>query len=62
MTKILVVEDSEVIREEICEILQFEDFDVIWAENGLQGLEQAKRELPNLILSREQKTFRSFRF
>ena len=51
MTKILVVEDSEVIREEICEILQFEDFDVIWAENGLQGLEQAKRELPNLILS-----------
>ena len=51
MTKILVVEDSEVIREEICEILQFEDFDVIWAENGLQGLKQAKKELPNLILS-----------
>jgi PAS domain S-box-containing protein len=51
MTKILVVEDSEIIREEICEILQFEDFDVIWAENGAQGLERAKKELPNLILS-----------
>jgi PAS domain S-box-containing protein len=49
--KILVVEDSKNIREEICEILQFEKFEVIWAENGLQGLELAKKELPNLILS-----------
>jgi len=51
MSKILVVEDSKNIREEICEILQFEDFDVIWAENGAQGLEQAKKELPCLIIS-----------
>jgi PAS domain S-box-containing protein len=51
MAKILVVEDSRVIREEICEILQFENFEVIWAENGIQGLEQAKKELPNLIIS-----------
>jgi PAS domain S-box-containing protein len=49
--KILVVEDSKNIREEICQILQFEKFEVIWAENGLQGLELAKKELPNLILS-----------
>jgi DNA-binding response OmpR family regulator len=49
--EILVVEDSGNIREEICEILQFEGFDVIWAENGLQGLEQAKKELPDLIIS-----------
>ncbi len=51
MSKILVVEDSKSIREEICEILRFEDFEVISAENGLQGLEQAKTELPNLIIS-----------
>lgn len=51
MPKILVVEDSKNIREEICEILQFEKFEVIRAENGLQGLELAKKELPNLILS-----------
>jgi PAS domain S-box-containing protein len=51
MAKILVVEDSIAIREEICEILQFENFEVIWAENGVQGLEQAKKELPNLIIS-----------
>lgn len=51
MPKILVVEDSKHLREEICEILQFEKFEVIRAENGLQGLELAKKELPNLILS-----------
>lgn len=51
MSKILVVEDSKNIREEICEILQFEGFEVIWAENGAQGLEQAKKELPCLIIS-----------
>ncbi|MGK0448894.1 MAG: DNA-binding response OmpR family regulator, partial [Polaribacter sp.] len=51
MPKILVIEDSKNIREEICEILQFEKFEVIRAENGLQGLELAKKELPNLILS-----------
>ncbi len=51
MSKILVVEDSKNIREEIYEILQFENFEVIWAENGIQGLEQAKKELPCLIIS-----------
>lgn len=51
MPKILVVEDSKSIRDEICQILQFEGFDVIWAENGARGLEQAKTALPNLILS-----------
>ena len=51
MTKILVVEDSKSIREEICEILQFENFEVVWAKNGAQGLKKAKKELPNLIIS-----------
>ena len=39
------------IREDICEILQFEGFEVIWSENGEKGLEKAKTTLPNLILS-----------
>jgi len=51
MPKILVVEDSKSIREDICEILEFEGFDVIWAENGESGLKKAKTALPNLILS-----------
>jgi PAS domain S-box-containing protein len=50
-SKILVVEDSKSIREDICEILQFEGFVVIWSENGEKGLEKAKTTLPNLILS-----------
>jgi CheY-like chemotaxis protein len=50
-SKILVVEDSKSIREDICEILQFEGFEVIWSENGEKGLEKAKTTLPNLILS-----------
>mgnify|MGYP000967414422 CR=1 FL=1 len=51
MNKILVVEDSTSIREEICDILRFEDFGVISAENGEIGLEKAKTEMPNLIIS-----------
>ena len=51
ISKILVVEDSKIIREEICEILEFEGFKVICAENGAKGLKKAKVTLPNLIIS-----------
>lgn len=51
MPKILVVEDSINIREEICEILVFEGFDVTWAENGVDGLKKAQTTLPSLIIS-----------
>ena len=51
MNKILIVEDSKNIREEICEILKFENFEVICAKDGYEGLEQAKKELPCLIIS-----------
>lgn len=42
ISKILVVEDSKIIREEICEILEFEGFKVICAENGAKGLKKCK--------------------
>mgnify|MGYP001942486537 CR=1 FL=1 len=51
MSKILIAEDSNNIREEICEILKFENFEVICAQDGIEGLEQAKKELPCLIIS-----------
>lgn len=50
MSKILVIEDEENIRENILEILENEGFDAIAAENGSIGLHLAKEKLPDLIL------------
>jgi diguanylate cyclase (GGDEF)-like protein len=50
MTKILVVEDMESLREETIEALSYEGFDVIGAENGVVGLKLALEQLPNLIV------------
>jgi two-component system sensor histidine kinase/response regulator len=50
LKKILVVEDTKSVREEIVTILQFENFDVIEAENGAVGLNMAKKALPDLIV------------
>lgn len=48
---ILVVEDTSAVREEICDILKMEGFNVTEAENGKQGLKLAQIVKPNLILS-----------
>ncbi len=50
MTKILVIEDQEDIREIVCEILMAEDFEVIDAENGEVGVKLARTEIPDLII------------
>ncbi len=50
MTKILVVEDDELIRFYVVRVLQEEKFDVISAENGLVGIVKAKKYLPDLII------------
>ncbi|MFZ4455364.1 MAG: response regulator [Bacteroidales bacterium] len=49
--KILVVEDEPTLREQISEILLFEGFDVISAENGVIGVTLSIKETPDLILS-----------
>ncbi len=51
MRKILVVEDDPNILDHIAEILEFEDFNVICAEDGKLGLKYAQEELPDLIIS-----------
>lgn len=51
MEKILVVEDAQSIREEICDILQMEGFEVKKASNGYEGLIQTKNEKPDLVIS-----------
>jgi diguanylate cyclase (GGDEF)-like protein len=50
MTTILVIEDMDVLREEIAEILQYEGFQVLSAPDGRQGLALANQHLPDLIL------------
>ncbi|WGV25159.1 response regulator transcription factor [Halotia branconii] len=47
---ILVIEDDAPTRHLFLDILEAEDFDTIGAENGLVGIEQAQKHLPDLIL------------
>ena len=51
MYKILIVEDTLAIREEIYDILLMEDYTVFQAENGKIGYEMAVKEKPDLIIS-----------
>ncbi|MCX6170332.1 MAG: response regulator [Ignavibacteriales bacterium] len=51
MKKILVVEDETVIRENISDLLETEGFEVLSAEDGLEGYNIAQERLPDLILS-----------
>src|SRR5688572_9271479 len=47
---ILVVEDDPVIRSNVVELLTEEGFDVIWADNGSDGIRLAKGREPSLII------------
>jgi CheY-like chemotaxis protein len=51
LKKILVVEDDADIREVLVQVLEFEGYQVITAENGREALERlSNAELPGLIL------------
>ncbi len=50
MTKILLVEDNNDIRENSSEILELANYDVITAANGKEGYEMALKETPDLII------------
>lgn len=51
MYKILIVEDTIAIREEVFDILTMEGYEVFQAENGKIGFEMALKENPDLIIS-----------
>ena len=51
MFKILIVEDTLAVREEIYDILLMEGYKVFQAKNGLEGYELALNESPDLIIS-----------
>ena len=50
MSKILVIEDDKLIRDNTESILVLYDYTVYVAENGLTGLALAKKVLPDLII------------
>jgi CheY-like chemotaxis protein/anti-sigma regulatory factor (Ser/Thr protein kinase) len=48
--KILVIEDTADVRENIAEILESENYEVYKAENGIIGVDVAEKVQPDLIL------------
>src|ERR1700690_575092 len=50
MKKILVIDDEEWLREMIHLALKQKGFDIVEAVNGADGIEKARKELPDLIL------------
>lgn len=50
MKTILVIEDDTDIRENTCELLELEGYEVIFAANGKIGIALAKEKKPDIIL------------
>lgn len=50
MSKILIVDDDPDLVEAVTMILESKDYDVIPAYGGIEGLEKAKAEEPDLIV------------
>lgn len=50
MPQLLIIEDKESLRSELAEVFMMEGYDVIEAEDGLQGIELARTQLPDLIV------------
>lgn len=50
MTKILVIDDEESIRKMILAVLKKNGFEVLGAVNGNEGIELARKRLPDLII------------
>ena len=50
MVRILVIEDEDLIRDSLEDLLLVEGFEVITAENGEKGVYLASQRQPDLIL------------
>lgn len=50
MPKILYVEDNESNRDMLSRRLEIEDYEVVLAVDGQQGIQMAQSEMPDLIL------------
>lgn len=49
-TKILIIDDERSIRSTLREILEYEDYQVIDVDNGIEGLDIIKKDQINLVL------------
>ena len=50
MNKILMIEDDFMIAESTMTLLQFHNYDVVWVNNGLDGLKQLTQNTFDLVL------------
>lgn len=48
--KVLIIEDNDDIRENVIEILELAGYTVASASNGKEGVEQAFKDVPDIIL------------
>ena len=48
---ILVIEDDELVRQTLVDMLEINGFSVVAANNGTDGLALARRDLPSLIIT-----------
>ncbi len=51
MDKILVIDDDQSIRKTLTNYLKKQDYEVLSADNGISGIEIAKNELPDLVIT-----------
>ena len=49
-TKVLVIDDEVSIRETIVIVLKKHGYETFIGSNGVEGLEQARKQLPDLII------------
>ncbi|HWE76043.1 MAG TPA: response regulator [Stellaceae bacterium] len=51
MKKILVIEDNAIVRNTMMRILQTAGYTVVTANDGLEGINQFRKEMPDLVIS-----------
>ena len=51
MKKILVIEDNAIVRNTVKRILQIAGYTVVTANDGLEGVNLFRKELPDLVIS-----------
>jgi len=50
MSKILIIEDDFMIAESTQTLLQYQGFEVIWVNNGIDGLKKIQQEQVDAVL------------